>query len=95
VTPHEAAPVPQSASLFANIAGAINQRPDSGVPEMPGNSASPLATMPLEQPLSGSATVIKVNRPRAGRWSRKILWLVVLFIILAVVMLWILLQLQA
>lgn len=94
VTPHEAAPVPPSASLFASIAGAIDERPDTRVSEFPSGSAPPLSTMPVEQPVVASATIARVERPQEGRWSRKALWLVVTFMFLSVVMLWIVLQLQ-
>jgi hypothetical protein len=94
VTPHEAAPVPQSASLFASIAGAIDERPDRLVSERPMESAVPLATMPVDQPVFDEARASRIERPREGRWSRKVLWLTLAFLFLAVVMLAIVLQLQ-
>ena len=94
VTPHEAAPVPPSASLFASIAGAIDERPDTFVSESPIDYAKPLATTPVEQPVLATDTVARIERPQEGRWSRKALWLVVTFMFLSVVMLWIVLQLQ-
>lgn len=93
VTPHEAAPAPLSAPLFASIASTLDERPDVSASEEPLNSASSPA-MPVEEPIIAQTAPATVVRPSNGRWSRKVIWLVVMFIILAVVMLWILMQLQ-
>jgi hypothetical protein len=95
VTPHDAAPVPASTALFASVASALDERPDVLVSETPADASLPVSSMPFDQPMAEpAATPVSVVRPKDRRWSRKVLWLTVTFIILAVVMLAILMQLQ-
>jgi hypothetical protein len=95
VTPHEQAPQPPSAELFASIASVLDERPDTVVSEAPAQPPLPVSTMPIDQPVIAPTTVTPVSRPSNGRWSRKELWLAVAFILLSVVMLAILMWLQS